>query len=72
MNHLDVQKVFLTVHVKEDKLGKKVVWVLTLIPFYLMLKHQANQNSFEPIAAKKEGEINHGRFVQGIRNAFAT
>ena len=72
MNRHDQKKTFLERQEKEDKHGKKEGWEITPTRFYLMRKSQVNLSNSDLEDVKRKDETNHGRFVQGIRNALAT
>ena len=58
--------------VKEGKHGKKVDLVTIRIPSFLMPKNLESQNSKGQADAKKRSDVDYGRFVHGIKKAFAT
>ena len=72
MSPQDRKKIFLEHLEKGDKLGKKVDSVTIRIRPFLMRKNLESRSNKDQAGAKKRSDADHGRFVHGIRKAFAT
>ena len=68
----DQKRIFLELQEKEDRHGKKDDLVTIQIQLFLTLRSLGNPSNKDLVEDRKRRETDHGRFVQGIRNAFAT
>ena len=72
MSPQDRKKIFLEHLEKEDKHGKKVDSATIRIRSFQMQKNLESRSNKGRADARRRSEIDYGRFVHGIRKAFAT
>ena len=72
MNLPGQRKISLILHEKDVKPGRKDDSAIILTLLFQMRKNPVSQNNSELDEGRRRNEIDHGRFVHGIKNALAT